>query len=62
MEKSVNFKTVLALAMLLLALPGFAGEQPIMDAGAIDVKAAGELFKKPGYSPYANRNFPIRVF
>ncbi len=32
------------------------------DAGAFDKATAQQVFKKPGYSPYAGRNFPTRVF
>jgi hypothetical protein len=52
----------LSVAILFFALPAFAADQPVWDAGEIDVKAAAELYKKPGYSLYAGRNFPTRVF
>jgi len=32
------------------------------DAGTLKADAVAGFFKKPGYSPYAGRNFPTRVF
>jgi hypothetical protein len=32
------------------------------DTGTLDQEKAAEAFKKPGYSPYAGRNFPTRPF
>jgi hypothetical protein len=55
--------TVLAIALASLALPGFAQEQhTTTDTGTLDKATAEQTFKKPGYSPYAGRNFPTRVF
>ena len=63
MKKNSRFmKAVIMSAAIFIALPGFVVAEPVWDAGDIDVKAAGELFKKPGYSPYAGRNFPTGVF
>jgi hypothetical protein len=51
-----------AVFTLVLALPALAQENTTTDMGIIDVKEAAKGFKKPGYSPYAGRNFPTRVF
>jgi hypothetical protein len=32
------------------------------DTGILDKESADKLFKKPGYSPYAGRHYPTRVF
>jgi hypothetical protein len=40
-----------------LTLPALA-----QDLGEVDQKAAAKAFKKPGYSPYAGRNFPTRPY
>ena len=32
------------------------------DAGAVDPEALKKVYKAPGYSPYAGRDFPTRVF
>ena len=37
-------------------------QQAIMDAGQLDPAAIAKFYKKPGYSPYAGRNYPTRVF
>ena len=39
-----------------------AQEAPGSDAGRLDAATAEKVFKKPGYSPYAGRNFPTRPF
>ena len=57
-----------AAAVLLANLLGVTGvlaqdvQPAIMDAGQIDPASLAKLFKKPGYSPYAGRNYPTRVF
>lgn len=56
---------VAILAVMLIALHGgnAPGQtDPHGDLGAIDSKTAGNLFRKPDYSPYAGRNFPTRVY
>lgn len=35
---------------------------PAQDIGEFDQKTVAQSFKKPGYSPYAGRNFPTRPF
>jgi len=45
-----------------LALPAFAQDKPVGDIGAIDPIEGAKLFKKPGFSPYAGRNYPTRVY
>ena len=45
-----------------LAFSAFAQEKPVGDIGTIDLKEGAKLFKKPGFSPYAGRNYPTRVY
>jgi hypothetical protein len=45
-----------------LALTTRAEESGHGDAGALDKRTADQVFQKPGYSPYAGRHFPTRVF
>ena len=45
------------VAGAFVALPGFA-----QDAGSVDPEALKRIYKAPGYSPYAGRDFPTRVF
>src|SRR5262245_2159062 len=44
-------------AFLLVSLPALG-----QDVGLPDKDTVGQVYKKPGYSPYAGRNFPTRVF
>ena len=54
--------TLVALAAASLALPAFSQDSVTTDSGTIYAKKVAPLYKKPGYSPYAGRNFPTRVF
>ena len=60
--------TASAAALLLASLFAATGvlaqdvEPAIMDAGQLDPAAIAKFYKKPGYSPYAGRNYPTRVF
>lgn len=49
-----------SLFVLALAAPALS-QEAIMDAGQIDPATVQKFFKKPGYSPYAGRNYPTRV-
>jgi hypothetical protein len=49
---------LVTLAALPLGLPRTALAQ---DGGVPDPKTIEQVYKKPGYSPYAGRNFPTRV-
>ena len=64
--KSTRKPNLLAAALLCagLTLPARATgqEPPQSDVGTLDRETAGKVFKKPGYSPYAGRNYPTRVF
>jgi len=52
--------TVLALT---LAWPAASQEPPpVGDIGMVNPSAAARQFKKPGFSPYAGRNYPTRVY
>jgi hypothetical protein len=57
--------TALALPMLLLGLPLADAQQaaaPVgTDIGTLYPEQTAPLYKAPGYSPYAGRNFPTRV-
>jgi hypothetical protein len=45
----------------LLVLPLFAADEITSDAGTLDQETAAKVHPaKPGYSPYAGRNFPTR--
>jgi hypothetical protein len=50
--------------MICWALTGGAAAQEARhtDAGTLDQETAAKAFKEPGYSPYAGRHFPTRVF
>ncbi|HEY5768791.1 MAG TPA: DUF3604 domain-containing protein [Terrimicrobium sp.] len=56
-------KTILPLALVSLTLQAIAQDKPaVTDSGQINVEAAAKAFPKRGFSPYANRNYPTRVF
>ena len=56
-------KTILPLALVTLTLQTLAQDKPaVTDSGQINVEAAAGAFPKRGFSPYANRNYPTRVF
>ncbi len=45
-----------------LALSALAQEKPAWGMGTVDPKEGAKLFKKPGFSPYAGRNYPTHVY
>jgi hypothetical protein len=47
---------------LFLAQPAMAQEAGHSDIGIITKDEVAPLFKQPGYSPYAGRNYPTRVY
>lgn len=47
---------------LAFAIAAAAQQPPVTDAGTLDKETGAKLFKKPGYSPYAGRNYPTRVY
>ncbi len=55
---------LLALALtLVVGLSGSVAAEPTTFEGEpFDKEVVKKSFKKPGYSPYANRNFPTRVY
>jgi hypothetical protein len=53
--KAFRTATLAALIAAGLALPAAAD-----DVGQLDPATVAQAFKKPGYSPYAGRNFPSR--
>ncbi len=52
------FTVTFAVLMLALAVSAYAQEDPTKH----DEEQVSKSFKEPGYSPYAGRNFPTRVF
>jgi len=61
--------TGLIVLGVFLAPAGDAGGQSTpppssvaTDAGTLRLEKSAQYFKKPGYSPYAGRNYPTRVF
>ena len=57
-------KASLVLALITLASSNGAAQQapPGGDLGEINAEVAAKAFPRRGYSPYANRNYPTRVF
>ncbi len=52
-----------AIGALILGVSlGFPSVPFAQDAGTLDQSSAERLAQKPGYSPYAGRNFPTRPF
>ena len=65
MTTRIRSRTVLTIAVLaLLASPVIAQESETHQVGEMTLTAedAENIFKAPGYSPYAGRNFPTRVY
>jgi hypothetical protein len=64
MREATIYKTILGtLLAVALATPAFAAEEALQtDLGTVNKEAVAKTFKKPGYSPYAGRNFPTRPF
>jgi len=66
--KTTRRKTLIAAALLcsvavsLVTLPTGAQQQVTTDSGTLNATEAAQMVKKPGYSPYAGRNFPTRPF
>jgi hypothetical protein len=55
----------LALGAVLAGVVAFsalAQQKPVGDIGTVDLKEGSKLFKKPGFSPYAGRNYPTAVY
>lgn len=54
---------ILVPALVTLALCAIAQDKAtVSDQGRINAEAAGKAFPKRGFSPYANRNYPTRIF
>ncbi len=60
--EAIRNAALIGLFIASLALPARAQEAARTDIGTLDKETAEQAFKKPGYSPYAGRNFPTRVF
>ncbi len=55
----------LALSVVIAATSAAAQEQQpptVGDVGTLNPATTGKLFKRPGFSPYAGRNYPTRVY
>ena len=58
-----SLKTLFQATLLLSVLVTSAvAQQGFQDAGEIDPATVAKFYKKPGYSPYAGRNYPVRVY
>jgi hypothetical protein len=61
----VPFATALALPILVLGLPAVNAQDTATevgtDIGTLYRDETAPLYKAPGYSPYAGRNYPMRV-
>jgi hypothetical protein len=69
MIRVVGLLMTASSAALLLASPftvtgalAQEGQPAIMDAGQLDPAEIARFYKKPGYSPYAGRTYPTRVY
>jgi hypothetical protein len=63
MSRRTLHRALLAMTTAVaLAVPAMAQESVTTDLGVIDRSTVGGAFKAPGYSPYAGRQFPTRVF
>jgi hypothetical protein len=56
MKNAIVFMLTLCLGLSVFAQKHQVGEM------TLDVKDAEQLYRKPGYSPYAGRKFPTKVF
>ncbi len=54
--------SLLVLSAYFALVEVSAEESVTTDAGTISSSGTASLFQKPGYSPYAGRNFPTQVF
>jgi hypothetical protein len=50
------------LVALALMLPALAQQNIPTDMGTLDRETVAKAFKPPGFSPYAGRNYPTRVY
>src|SRR5262245_48440239 len=57
MRSEMRIVGLVTVAVAVLAGPLVAQEGDVPDPKTIE-----RVYKKPGYSPYAGRNFPTRVF
>jgi hypothetical protein len=57
-----RLRPAILAAGLVVAFSAGAQQAPVGDIGNVDPRDAAKLFKKPGFSPYAGRNFPTRVY
>jgi hypothetical protein len=59
---SLRISVLALVAAFLGSLPSWGQDAVQTDIGTIDQEGIKASFKEPGYSPYAGRNFPTRVF
>ncbi len=58
----VSLATVLVAALLGGPAPAFPQQGAVTDVGNPNDSVAARAFRKPGFSPYAGRHYPTRVF
>ena len=57
-----RFRLCAAFALVACAGAALAQEGTNTDIGTLNPAATGKRFKTPGFSPYAGRNYPSRVY
>jgi len=63
MRRRSLFAPVSAVLTLALTCPAASQEShPVGDIGAVNSAVAARQFRKPGFSPYAGRSYPTRVY
>jgi hypothetical protein len=61
-KKGLRHAPLAGLFALALTLPAMAQQAGHSDIPQVDKNELIRLFKEPGYSPYAGRNYPTRVY
>ena len=57
-----SFLATITIAALLLPSTALASDASTLDAGTPDVEILKGLYPGKAYSPYANRNFPNKIY
>ena len=60
--KSLGRLMLAALTAGCCSAAALAQDSPTTDIGTLNPEATAKLFKAPGYSPYAGRNYPTQVY
>jgi hypothetical protein len=61
-NRKSRLRVALPALLGLAAISPALGQSATTDIGQLDPALAAQNFRPPGYSPYAGRNFPSRVF